>query len=316
MQDQTQHKFRSGYRKGVILGLTIAEIILLLLFALLLALAASLVRKNQLLQESRQTMILFQDAIEALDNASPSGEFKRRVEVVLVDSSVIEKKYQEKIARLEAMQIPDSLDQELIARKIDLSQAEGREKFFATMSTALKVEAEAAKSRFSSAALAARACEVGAEAIRLQGPEASPEAISNQLHQQKRQVAYWRDKATQQGRGGTLPNCYAVSGEQQFVFLYRADIYNDGISLTSALPDELSKQFSLDFPEPPPEGRSLSDADFLAITRRFFDYGQRRECRFSVLSKDMTDQGGKNRYKRARAVVGGNFYETPVREDR
>lgn len=315
MQDQTPLKYKAGYRKGMVLGLTIAEIILLLLFALLLALAAGLIKANKGAAENATLRTMFDEAVAALDAKDGAG-FKKAVQKVLSDGAAVEKKYKDKVTELESRLIPESLNQELILKKIDLNREADREKFFALMNTAAKVETEAKKSNRSTEALAAKACEVGAEAMRRSGPDVDPKSITNQIEEQKRQIDYWKGKATQQGKGGTLPNCYSVKGGKPFVYLYRADIHKDGISLVSLLPEELAAQFAADFSNPPPIGRRLSDNEFLSLTKAFLDYGERRDCRFSIQSKDQTDAGDKNRYKRGRTVLGGNFYETPVQEDR
>lgn len=298
----------------MVLGLTIAEIILLLLFALLLALAAGLIKANKGAAENAALRTMFDDAIASLD-ANDTVGFKREVQKVISDSAAAEKKYQAKAAQLEMRLIPESLNQELIFKKIDLKNSEDREKFFALMSTAAKVETESKKSNRSTELLAAKACEVGAEAMRRNGPDVDPKSITNQIEEQKRQIEYWKRKATQQGRGGTLPNCYSVKAGKPFVFLYQADIHKEGVSLVSLLPDELTSQFASDFPNPPPTGKTLSDNEFRSITKPFLEYGERRDCRFSILSKDRTDSGDKNRYKRAFGLLSSNFYATPVKED-
>jgi len=298
----------------MVLGLTIAEIILLLLFALLLALAASLYKLNRKFDENAVIASVFRDAVSTFDTGS-SGEVQTRIKKIVDDGVALERAYQKKAKELESKLIPDRLNEELIIKKVDLNSKEGRETFFSLMTTASKIQAEALKSKYGVDSLASKACEVGAEVMQRQGPEVRAASILTQLDDLRRQVKYWQGRASSLGKGGTLPNCYALADGGPFVYLYKADILREGIMLSSMIPDSLADRFRGDFANPPPLNRIMADAEFLKVTRQFLDYGERQGCRFSIRSKDLTSDNTP-RYKRGMAVLGDNFYPNPVDEDK
>ena len=62
----SRHKEGKNYRRGLILGFTIAEIILLVLFALLMALSSQLISGRSAVSEANALKARFFDAVDAL----------------------------------------------------------------------------------------------------------------------------------------------------------------------------------------------------------------------------------------------------------
>ena len=126
--DDKNYSDKSSYRRGVVLGFTVAEIILLILFALLLALAAVLIKGQSAVEKAHATNQRFGAAISALDRQDKPS-FLKNIDAALMEQINYEKKVKELEAKMMRQSLPDDVYAELQAQKLDLTTKDGKEKF-------------------------------------------------------------------------------------------------------------------------------------------------------------------------------------------
>jgi hypothetical protein len=278
-------------RRGLLLGLTLSEIMMIILFALLLLFGAVFLEQ----EEDKKQIVDLKHAIaqsKVDSNAVPPlrdimrqyGIPQQQIDNLLREMKIVES-LQEEIRQLkdELTALAPLIDDNSIQRKKDL-QAE-----------LLQKQADLAKAE-----------------KRLQdlNREMADLARDNKtLGEQKR---YWQNKwAADIGNGkkGVTP-CWAPDGVIEYI--YDVALFDDGMVVRKnegkkwAEEGDILDQYvgGIKLMQP------VSQGDFMAQTRPLFDYSNSKEkdCRFFVRLFDETSVTAKLIYQQRRRAVEGHFF--------
>lgn len=299
-----RHKEGKNYRRGLILGFTIAEIVLLVLFALLMALSSQLISGRASVSEANALKTRFFDAIEAL-NRDDTVSFRKLIDESLLREIDYQKRLEEIQRKFAKQSLPDDVYAEIVSSKIDLASKEGKQRFLDLMSTALKAEAAAQRSGATPDSEFAASCRAGAEMNKLLEGK-NPTELLNSLSDARAQAEHYKGEAAKCGLGGVLPACYITSSDEPTPFAYNAKFKPNGIELTYVLPEKYRSRFGSDFPTLPKTGVVLSDGEFLSQTNQFRKVGDERGCRFFIAAYD-ENSIDKERFKALLKLISKNF---------
>jgi hypothetical protein len=305
--DDRDYSDKKSYRRGVVLGFTVAEIILLVLFALLLALAAVLIKGRGAMERAYATNERFGSAIAALDRQD-KVTFSKNIDTALGEQIDYDKKVKELEKKMMKQSLPDDVYAELQAQKLDLSTKDGKERFLDMLISALYAQKEAQKNGNTAKENIEAACKAGAEMQKVLGKDKKPGDILNSIKDSKAQAEHWKDQAAKCGLAGILPPCYRETNEEQIPYIYDARIKPEGIQLLDTVPEKYKTRFNSDFKNPPPTNKVLSEQEFRSMTYQFLEFGRKNECRFYVrVFDDLAND--KDRFKALLKAVENNFYK-------
>jgi hypothetical protein len=317
---------RAQYRKGVLLGLTVAEAMLLILFALLLALGALLTRKDrdvaklavQLIEASSQRKLAETRAevLQAIVQNRPTDEFIR--ELVLA---------RELQARLEREEKALQEREKAIRENVQLAEAlkdatNPRQKLRELAALGGRLEAEIAK--LSPEAAKADHFDLVPEGVALaeaasrtsNGPADAKRAlrdaerVTRENATLKGQVVRFRKELAQIGRGGEYPPCWVTeTGDIQYIL--DIDMNGDGAFAVRDVtpPARLIDRRELSISSALFAG-SVSPSNFTTLTLPLYRYGQNNNCRFVVIARDRTGPSQKDLFKNLLLTVEGHFYKS------
>ena len=278
------------YRRGLVLGLTMAETVILVLFILLLLLGLFIERTNR---EMRQL-------------ASENEELRKRQ--ALVD------RFPSEETRI------DDLFDELVLLREDNGRL--KQSVLALTQKSNLVEGDLARIEAEHEALVAALEESGfptsdLEALKAKIKDAgSAAAILAEAEKEnatlKDYVAYWQRRAG--GRSNELPPCWLHPETKKVEYIFDVELVSGGVivhdrDLAHRREDKAglpigSVQFEV----------ILGGPAFLGQTRGLFDVSEERECRFFVRVFDHTGPTEKEIYKKHLSIVEQHFYKYEVRD--
>jgi hypothetical protein len=262
-----------GYRKGVLLGLTVAEIILLILFALLLALWGQIYKMKSEVERAKVINNKFSSIIEKQEK-SPDNNLVNEIEKIIKIEIDYSAKLAKELDKYKKNLLPDDVFELIKSQNLDLNKAEDREKFFKLVALAKQLANNGDKPIDKFVAQ----CEAGQFVIeKFKG--ISPERVISDLN-------HWKGVAESCGKGKSLPPCYQINGKD--VAIFEARLNDQGILLRNTVPEQLLEQFNRDFPQPPVFAVTLNKNEFRQQTNQFRKYGSEKECRFRVNAYDDT----------------------------
>lgn len=277
-----------SYRRGFVMGLTLAEAALLLIFVILLLLVIGFERRNaeirrlaaasEFIRENSKPDETPTQAVARM--AAELSQFTEIKEAVEAEGAELDDEFLElvKITAQEAIELEDfSLVQKLREERDRLERA---------------------------ASLA--------EGI------SSPEELEETLTQmaeledlaknQAGQVLELRDRLKRTGLGGDLPSCWTTP-EGKPAYILEVVLESGGIRVSDAISESRADERSrLPIGRFSP-GDVLSELSFLEATRPLFDWSVRNECRFYVDVFDATASHEKSLYKSRMRAVEGHFYK-------
>ena len=269
----------TAYRRGLVLGLTMAEVGILVIFVLLLLLALAAFER----QRFAETAAVPPERLEELNRAEQA---------------------------LQAIT-------EAVGVRAAATPAEIQELVRAVTESAESPEGQAALRAMRSAVEEMKRTEdeIRRMAERLEGESTSMAATVAQqsrdlaIKEGQLQYAEQRLRAALGGGAGARP-CWAEP-DGSIVFLYDVILTSGGIRMRLR-EGVLGSPRLADLPLPAVDRyRTLSADQFRAQTRALYDYGRRTEnqCRFHVYVYDGTQAAEKERYKDLLRTVEGHFYK-------
>lgn len=290
-----------GYRKGVLLGLTIAELILLLLFALLLALFSRII----VLQENGDRAAALNNRFGSALSASTRGDdakFITEVEKAIQLEIDYAKKLADALGESKSRLLPEDVYEAVISKKFDFDSIEDRKKFIEIMNLA------ASMSNVNQSSIDRdKACTIGS--LLPKDILNSSDPIGRIIRQQS-DIDHWRKKAEACGNGTEYPPCYeSING--QFVYIYDAYLRDDGVLLKQTVPDVKSEHFNSNFKTPPQTNISLTPDEFYRQASQFLNYGKNNSCRFFVRAFDETS-ANKIYFQKMDKNLQMIFYRKPM----
>lgn len=335
-----------SYRRGLVLGLTMAEIVVLIIFALLLALAAVLAIREDRIRElerlaaetapARQMLAalreqfpqaqsfddLFIELKVAIEQAKLLEPTKENLREAVEKAKQAEKNA--KIARAVEQQFPQARTPEEIAR--ELKQAvEGAGKLVET-----RKELETAKTELKGAmADASLGQEVREEAkkagkdpremlaiasaaIKGGDPRVREGELQREVTTLKGQLENLKSKLTAVGKGTEMPACWASpeTGRPEYIF---------DIALKSGsfvIRDRKLEHRKADQAALPLQGmvfdQDLAQRAFESQTLAIYLWSVKNQCRFFVRVFDLTGPTEKTVYKQQMRSVDAKFYKLEV----
>jgi hypothetical protein len=268
----------AGYRKGVLLGLTIAEIILLILFALLLALFSRITVLQESGERAEALIKRFQGALDA-SSRGEDKKFVTEIEKAIQLEIDYAKKLADALGDSKNRLLPEDVYEAVVSKKFNFDNHEDRKKFIELMNLADTLE-----KKNSSTSADPNYCAIGAslpaEVLKSSDPV-------GRINRQQSDIEHWRRKAEACGNGTEYPPCYEpING--QFVYVYDAHLKDDGVLLKLTVPDAKAEHFNSNFQNPPKTNVTLTPAEFYSQANQFLTYGKNNSCRFFVRAIDET----------------------------
>lgn len=274
-----------GYRRGFVLGLTLAEAALLLVFVIMLLMIAGFERRDRVIA-SLETL-----RSAAVASAPPGADPVRYAEDQLVTLSELREaaesaghEWNEDFIELVRSAAAASAGSDLV----DASQAlqEKQDRMDRMLDALGQLD--------------------GAEGLEdLLERVADSEATVNN---QRGQLTALRDQLERSGQGGVLPSCWTTP-EGRIDYLLDVVLGSDGIRLRESFPESRRSERDRLPMGPIAAGRTYSQGEFQVLTKAVYDWSVARECRFYVTSFDGTEGHEKERYKSLLTTVEGHFYK-------
>jgi hypothetical protein len=311
------------HQRGVVLGLTVAECLLLIVFALLLALGSVVLRKDDSIAKLTSRLVektssleeanTRVEVLEAEVDKVPNDKFIKE----LVHARQIVRETDERQRRLNQRQTLIEKN-EVLARALAGQPDAARLKALAALGARIeeeikKTSPEAAKSdpfdlvpSAVAVADAARSSGMGDE--QAQKLLHSTEVTLRENSNLRGRVVRLRKQLASVGKGGDYPPCWVTeSGEIQYLF--NVNLLGDGsLQISDAAPaSRLPDREALNIP--PRIYGTLGRASFLQLTSGIYAYEQANECRFFVRAVDRTGPAQKKTFKDSLLTVEARFYK-------
>jgi hypothetical protein len=325
-----------SYRRGLILGLTMAEVMILVLFALLLIwmiglrdhkhetteLGTTLERlkvENAQLQSKAAELLEMKKALASQSGSPPNIDDLFR-ELTLS---------KEETARLqEQLRSRDLVAETLGALGYPIRDQQSATESIKNIKAKLEIAnsvLRAAKGQSKSAAaedqivaklgslaqiereLSSKGKDIGAAASECSDALTRETDCNTRLNTVSGRLANAEQQLATSSRGTEKPACWAdQTGKPEYIF----DIALESQSIVirdNALPNRRSEEASLPL-EKITFGSELKPEAFRNQTRALFDWSEREKCRFFVRVFDLTAAFEKDIYKRQLRTVGEHFY--------
>lgn len=309
------------YRRGLVLGFTLAEVSILIIFALLLALSWHLAAKekeiDQLSQSLKEKEVVvtkltertrtlegrvalgdnFDDLFRELEGAKEQQAAQEQANVAL----------REKVETLEekneALEERAAVEEKLIeiAREAGVP-AENSEKILEEIASRLE-QLEKLKEGMEAAGLDDSQAKEFVETA--QGQLVEAERRADTLEGQLRNV---QRKLDGLGKGTEMPACWAsrVTGKPEYIF--NTALTSRGIiTRDNALPHRVAEQAQLPLQAMVFE-KDVRPEQFRVMSRAVIDWSVKEGCRFFVRVYDLTKDEEKVIYKKHLRTVGEHFY--------
>jgi hypothetical protein len=300
-----------GYRRGLVLGLTLAETLLLVLFLLLLVYAALLQARDRKIaeQEDRiaeldaQFSVGLKELVQAL---APGGNWKSDPTELSLRLTRITKD----LSRLKSLEAQLKAYERIVSKADDAARiGDAFDKYKIPQSPEQVLEeriqqAEAEEKRANGETIGPSPPNSPTQPERpktLEDALAAIDRMSGQLNY------FQRVASSKEGNGLTLPPCWQRNN--QIVYTYDATLLDNGLRLSvSDSRDGMDMAgLRLNGPEPP-INTVISRQAFLERTRGMFEWSAQQRCRFYVRILDGTSPDNKSGYKQTRTTVENHFY--------
>jgi hypothetical protein len=299
-------------RRGLVLGLTLAEILLLLLFLLLLTLAAEISEWQGKANKAEQDLQQLKPLQQALysGGALDIGNVKKLVERF--------QRLQE--LETEAKTLKEKNDALLEQSKLFTSL--GLEKLDALHGLTNAVQEAAQIDPNDPPAALKRAVEI----LNKLGKDTKPEQVKalsqmspdNDIAQKLKTAEAEREKYRTDvlnlqhiGNGLTYPSCWKTSnGQTEYIF--DVTFGDHAVRVTNATP-ERAKDPAWQRVGPFVRDTDIDEHAFITATRALADWAKTQNCKFYTRNRDDTGPSNKARYKLLQRTVEQNFYPYYVR---
>lgn len=271
----------ASYRKGLVLGLTMAEVGILIIFILLLLVAIEQIRRDDLLQRFKGKVAISEERLKEMQAA------ELNLQQVSDGMGVTEETPPEDFKRLVRMMAAMARSPDGKSALVEAREAINRLKYAAEQ---VRVVAEAGQ-------------EAGAEEVARQ-VESQGHRIANQEGQLKR----YEQMLAKAGMGKGERPCW-VKPDGTIEYLYEVVLGSNGIRMREFdYPARYEERSLLPMAEVKSE-EVLSETEFLRRTRPLYEHSLAKNCRFFVVIYDGTAVHEKPLYKNLLRTVEGHFYK-------
>lgn len=320
---------QAQYRRGLVLGFTVAETMLLILFALMLALGFVLMKRDRelrtltgeisALREKEQFLETKLEVFQAIAADRPTDEFFHE----LVRARVLQASLAARAARLaERERATSKLETVIDAVK---GSPDARRRMVALAALGARVQGEIDRLSPQAARADAFALVPGAVAL-AQASQAAGQTPGEARQRLADAAAGARENATLKGqivtlhrdltsigRGGDFPPCWVTAGGE-IQFLFRVTLNGgDSLSVSDITPPaRLADRRALPLNETLFAG-PVSRRAFLADTQALYDASRAKGCRYYVTVADRTGPTQKDLFKALLFTVEAHFYKVILR---
>ena len=306
-----------AYKRGIILGLTMAEIFLLLLFSLLLVLAARSIDQTKQITEKNKTVAeleLLIDTVSQNDTASMAKELERLeeldqliarlVELLNIDenatASELKDQLFEKTSKLnDVAEIIENAGFPPGLEELEIDLGEARE----------LVDADRAP-KDTTSEIEKNAGELENVKEELENVKEELENVKEALIQKDGQIANLERITASLGKGTEKPACYADKTGKP-LYIYDAELTSEGIIVRHSETPSWAKARQLPINDIP-YGKNLDPHEFLREAKPIFQWSEDNGCIFFVRAYDLTGPTEKKLYKRHTRFLGQRFYKYEV----
>ena len=304
-----------AYRKGVILGFTMAEISILIIFCLLLATSFLIQEKNDVISkvshENNELNQVKSKLDELRQNSTSQMEFDD-----LFQELTHSKAQKEKMKQLQAdldKRLQGLKELEAVTSKLQSNNADKPiEEIFSELVTDAQYTKEI-KNNLKNPSQKNLSGEQIAQTINSVGKltEVVAEKMNAlvEVERLKGQLANSQTKLERLGKGTEMPACWADAKTGKPEYIFKIDLTSNGLIIHDQhLQNRINDQKLL------PANmihfdKSLSPRDFLAQTRPLAQWSIQHNCRFFVKAKDETPANQKNTYKAMLRTLESHFYK-------
>ena len=296
---------------GLVLGLTMAESAMLIIFVLLLALTALLTRaEEELVRFGKLQATLEENKVgvkELIDQIRVSTEARRDAD-----------NWQELVRDIER-QTSDLSPESIVSRLKEADQVLEHSIRLRTIAEAFKkagVQPESEQLK-SLAVLATAGHEAGLTpdeiqdaihffpvigALRNTGEPMTPQAVVKMAQDAKR----WREESG--GRGTDHPSCW-YDQDRTVAYLFDVALTDDGFIIQRARAPQREHKRESPALDSVRTGRLLTAQQFLSQTEPIFLWSVARDCRFFARAFDLTSADQKELYKDRMRTLESRFYK-------
>jgi competence protein ComGC len=316
------------HRRGLVLGLTMAESLLLLVFLLLLALSALLMRRERIISALNASQTSLQAELTAARAAQ--SELAPVLDQLRARGKLAEEQLEQLAARLtragaiereltETNQKFSALQSELSQSRLAAKKAEEETRQYAEIiDQALQIAPEAPPAStlrrgveiLEKVGLSADLSSVAsamAQATEVRQQLGETQERYTALEQQYEKTRRERENLMRNGAGTTYPSCWTTpDGKNEFIF--DVVVTDVGVIVRDAAPPHRQDDDIYSMIDPFEKGTVIQAARFDRATARLFHWSNEQECRFFVNLRDGTGAGSKQAYQRHRRLVEGHFY--------
>lgn len=309
-----------SYRKGLILGFTMAEISILIIFCLLLATSfivqkkeqemAKIVAENNKLQEVKRALKKlglnsisqhkFDEFFQELKRVDEKNQIIEKLEEQLDKSKNDSKRLERIIQILPAQKTANETLEKTLGQIIKESeftkQLKGALKDINLQESSPQIMAEILNSTGNIKNVMSEKIEALIEAERLKG-----------------QLANAQSKLEKLGKGTEMPACWADPKTGKTEYIFKIDLMSNGLSIHNQnLPKRENEQKllpinSIQFDQ------VLNQNAFLTQTFPLSQWSIKHNCRFFVLVNDRTEPNQKNIYKTMLRSLESHFYKFEIK---
>ncbi|MEA2819476.1 MAG: hypothetical protein QOJ86_1480 [Bradyrhizobium sp.] len=302
------------HRRGLVLGLTLAEVLLLLMFLLLLALGSK-VERYRLEAESSQEDL--KQANAAMETLKPLQEALSKADGSINSVSELIQRLA-RIKSLEARVAQLGEENSSLSAQASAIKSLGKdaEKKLQKMADVLNRAAQLDPS--DPASVVAKSLDIlarlGASTLPEQVKPLNEMIADGEQKQRAQLIEADRDKIRLQldsmirsGNGLTYPPCW-VAQNGQTEYIYDVTTRDGGLIVRDVIPQSRLNDPALKFVDAMQKGSLISEKAFNDATSRLFAYSKQQNCRFYTVLRDETGPQSKERYKHLRAAIESHFY--------
>lgn len=316
----------ANYRRGLVLGLTVAEAMILILFALLLALSILIARRNEEIQRIERSAEQARERLAALEEIveRSGGEEMLKSDVFTELVRVRAELDQARREAADAAALRERVSQlESVAKALDNASGTDAETIaeLASAGEALKSNLPSEMSLEQAKALLPSALEL-ADAVTKSDQSGQSATTAEKLDRLSNlakenaditgRMANLQRRLENAGLGNELPPCWATE-EGRVEYLFDIGLSGEGLVVKDySGSNRLEDRDALPVP-PALFDRPLSDNEFLSITRPLFESSEAKECRHFVRVYDLTGANQKQLYKNRLWTVEAHFYKYEMR---
>lgn len=319
-----------AYRRGTVLGLTFAEIMLLLLFLLLIALSFFLQRQEEVTREIRDNLTTTQADLEdtKAQNASLISQLvaaggNKEAAQKLADTFIELNRANDRIAQQQKeisslTEAVSAAEKEAQKAEVAMEKAEAWDKLASAFP-----EGAANPSKIVDQVKAGAANQAVADAVQNASLPTNPEAFAQAINDMReyerlainalgskaeaeRMRDYWQRRA---GLSNELPPCWLNAETSQAEYIFDVALGSDGIEVFSNPPEHRKAEMEALPLDRVSYQKPVDTSTFRSMLRPLYDWSQEKKCRFFVRAFDQTKPHEKDLFKSLLLTTEGYFYK-------